>query len=829
LNIINSFEIENETFYFYDINKVIDTNQKLKKLPIILKILLESNLRYSKDEIEFNKILNIFTHRMNSQINFYPSRIVMQNITGISNLVDLASIRDIVKSENGNVDNINPQIIVDLIIDQSLQENVSEYDTEVYEFVKWAKNAFSKLRVIPPGSGVYNRINFEYLSTILHLEKKDEKFILYPETIISADSNTNMSNSFGVLGLPLDGIDILSTILGHPITLTLPKVLGVNIYGDLKEGLTSSDLVWALINKLKEYGLKGELVEFYGEGLKYITLEDRSLISNMAPEYGSRCSFFTIDDKTISYFNKTRDTEDYGKLIKVYLEKQSLYNSNDELDYDETLDFDLLILSPKINGPKKVQDIVDINSLKELSIINKTSSLKDMDIVLSEINSSKTTSSLYLLIHAALVAKKALEFGLKFNRNIKASFCLDSSFIKDYLERFDLLKYFESLGFNILSCKNLLDLDPDIESQIKNFNLNVSSVTSEDNNFEKKKHSLVKSNYLMSPSLVITYSLVGTMKFDIYSDVIGVIDDKDIHLSDLWPSQLEIGNYLQEINNTLYKEVYKDIFRGKEFWQKLIVSKNNTFDWNNNSTYIQGSKFIEDTNLERIEIKNAGILALLSDSISTNDISTFGQISLYSSSSKYLENKGVKSFEYKSFESRRANAEVMVRGIFDSSNLQNQMVSKEGGYTMDYESGEIVSIYDKAQKFKEINRPLVIFAGSDYGKGKPKDWAVKGIKLLGVRAIIAKSFDEIHKSNLISLGILPLEFIDDDIESLKLKGYEGITIKSDGLKADSKINMIIHKKDRDIELELKCRLDNDTEVIYYKNGGTLSFLLKSIR
>ena len=828
MNIINSFEIENETFYFYDINKVINGNEKLKRLPIVLKILLESNLRNSKDEIEFNKIINIFSNRINTEINFCASRGIMQNYSAISTLVDLASIRDIVKAEGGNVEKINPQITLDLIMDQSLEENNSLYDVEVYEFIKWAQNAFSKLRVVPPGSGICNRINLEYLSTILHLEKKDEKFFLYPETIIATDSNNRMLNSLGVLGLAIDGIDLLSTILGLPITLNFPKIIGMNIDGDVKEGVTSSDLISVLINKLKEHDLNGEIVEFYGVGLKHISLEDRSEISSLSPQYGAICSFFAIDDKTISYFDKTRESDDYGKLIKTYLKKQCLYSSEDELDYDKVINIDLSILSPKINGPKKVQEIVNINNLKESLILNRATDIKDMDIVLAEIYSCAINSNPYLLIPAALIAKKSLEFGLKINKHIKASLYLNSFIITEYLEKLDLLKYFETLGFEILTCEDSTNLDQNIESQIKSFNLNVCSIISKDDNFEEKKHSLIKSNYFMSPSLIIIYSLLGTMKFDLYSDKIGTFDDKEIYLHDLWPTQSQIGDCLQVVNSSLYKDIYKDMFKGNELWKNIFDLNNNTYSWHDDSTYIQGSKFVEEMNLKKIEIENAGILALLSDFITTNDISSLGQISLYSAASKYLEKNGVKSFEYNSFESRRGNSEVMIRGILNSANLQNQMVTKEGGYTMDYESNEIVSIYDKAQRFKEINRALVIFAGLDFGKGKAKDWAVKGMKLLGVKAIVAKSFDAVYRSNLISVGILPLEFIDDDIQSLKLKGDESITIKSDAIKADSKVDMTIHKKDGDITLDLKCRLDTVIEEEYYKSGGTISFLLKKL-
>jgi len=843
LDIINNFEIENEKFYFYDISKVINSSKKLKKLPIVLKVLLEANLRKSKDSIEFNKIVNIFTNRMNSQIGFYPSRIIMQDFTGIPAIVDLASMRDSVNEKERN--KINPQIMLDLVLDQSLSLNGNhskidiekEYEVnyEKYEFAKWSENAFSNLRIIPPGSGVYHQVNLEYLSTILHIENKDGKFFLYPETIVGTDFQTSMMNSLGVLGWSVNAIEAEEIILGLPVSLNLPKVVGININGELKEGITSSDLVSTLTKRLKKYDASGKLIEFYGEGLKYLTLEDRMTIANMAPEYNAICTFFAIDDKTISYFNKTRENEDFSKIIKTYLEKQELFYTSEELDYDEILELDLTLLEPIIKGPKRLQDRVDINSLKDLIVMNKSKELKDTDIVLASITSCISNSNPYLLIHAALVAKKALSYGLKVNKNIKTSFSPGSLIVKEYLEKLDLLQYLEKLGFNITGYEcntnsmNVSNLDVNIETQIKESNLNICSLITEEIDLEDKLYNLIKSNYLMSPSLVIIFSLIGNMKFDIYNNVIGVIDDKDIYLKDLWPTSKEVGGYLQKLDNTLYKDIYKEIFKGNEFWRKLIVEKNDVYKWNSNSTYIQPTQIFEEVSIKKIEIKDAEILALLDDDITSEHISPFGQIPLYSPAAKYLENRGLKSFEYGSFENRHGNAELMKRATFDNIRLKNLMVSKEGGYTKDYNSGEILSIFDKSQKSKKENKDLVIIAGSNYGSGKSRNWAAKGTKLLGIKVVIAKSFNQSHRRELLSLGILPLEFIDDDINSLKLKGYERITILLNEIKASSKVVITIHKKDIDVEIDLLCRLDNDLEVKYYNNGGVLNYLLQGIK
>jgi aconitate hydratase len=848
LDIVNSFEIENEIFYYYDLEKVIKNNTKLKKLPIVLKILLESNLRKANSFQEFESIINIFTNRLNSKIKFYPSRVIMQDFTGVPALVDLASMRDVINQYGLDPKEINPQVMVDLVIDHSISissfgSNESseinlEKELETYKdrfkFVKWANNAFSNFRVIPPGSGICHQVNLEYLSTILHVEKIEEKYFLYPETIVGTDSHTTMINSLGVLGWSVEGVQAQSSMLGLPISFNLPKVVGVNLHGMLKEGITSSDLVLTLTSMLKKHGVDKKLVEFYGSGLKYLTLEDRSIVSNMAPEYGAVCSFFAIDNQTISYFNKTRDNEDYGKLIKEYLKRQNLfYNPEEILSYDEIIDLDLSSLDPTIAGPKRPQDRLEIKGLKDIVITNKGKFLRDADIVLAAITSCSSTSNPYLLIHAALVAKKAYEFGLKVNSHIKTSLAPGSLVVKEYLEKLGLLKYLEAIGFHIVgygctTCYgNSGELDENVENEIKQNNLNICSVTSGNRNFEGKIHSLIKSNYLMSPSLVIVYSLIGTMKFDLFDGVVGIIDDKDIRLKDLWPTNQEVGEYMQQLDYTLYKQIYKNIFKGNQFWQNLEVPNTSTYNWDENSNYIQPSKLFDELTKDKINIEKAGILAMLGDFISTDDISPLGQIPLYSPAAKYLENRGVKSFEYNTYASRRGNSQIMLRGLFENIK-QNLMVSKEGGYTMDYEAGEIVSIYEKSEKYKTQNRDLIILAGKDYGVGSTRDWAAKGTRLLGVKAVIAKSFDPIHRLNLISFGVLPLEFIDDDIKSLKLKGNEEISIFSDEIKEQSTVIATIHKNGLDILVDLKCRLENNEEVNYYKNGGVLSYLLKKM-
>ncbi len=842
---INSFEIQNETFYYYDIKAVIEENKSLKKLPVVLKILLEANLRNANSENEFLEIIKLFEKKERKEISLYPSRVIMQDYTGVSVLVDLASIRDSFKNLGKDVEEVNPKIMVDLVVDHSLDiytdkeehnfnsniEKEYELNKEKYQFIKWAQNSFDKLRVVPPGSGICHQVNLEYLSTILHLKRIEDKNFIYPETLIGTDSHAPMINSLGVLGWKVNETQAKTSILGMPVSLVLPQVVGVNIHGKLKEGVTSSDLVLTLTSKLKEYDIKGKLVEFHGEGLKHLTLEDRSTIANMAPEYEAICSFFTIDAKTIDYFNKTRGNEDYGYLLKEYLQRQELFYSDEVLEFDEVVDFDLKELEPAIAGPNKAHSHIKVDELKEQQINKSGSYLKDLDVVVASITSCTTTSNPYLILHAALVAKKAYEFGLHTKEHVKTSFSPGSLAIKEFLKKLDLLKYLEHLGFYITgyACENFGNLEDKYEFDIKDNKLDVCSLTSGNKNFEKRLHPLINYNYLSSPSLVVIYSIVGSTKFDLFEDVISTIDDKDIYLKDLWPSSKEVGDYMSELDYTLYKDIYKDIFKGNEFWQSLEVEDSKNYKWNENSTYIQGSLFYEEKEEDSLNIQGARILAMFDDEISTEQISPMGQIPLYSTASKYLEQKAVKSFEYNTFGSRKANAELITRGLFEHPKLKNKMVSKEGAYTFDYENNEIVSIYEKAQKFKEIKKPLIVIAGENFGKGEQKEWASKGMNLLGVKAVIAKSFDEKYRKDLISYGVLPLEFIDDDIESLKLKGDENFSFEMDSLKVEGKLKAYINRGFDEVQITLKIKIDTSLELKYYKNGGVFPFLFNSFR
>lgn len=826
----NSFVFNGNTYYYCDLKKVFEKYSILRKLPNSLKILLEINIRNAHDQ-DISSVIATFVHKNHMQeIEFYPSRVVLQDFSGIPALVDLASMRDTILQEGGNIKSVKSKIMVDLIInhigdntDIAIQKDI-ERNKEKYEFVKWAQNQFKNFSVIPPSFEIFHNVNLEYLSTMLASKYEKNEIYLYPETIVGTDSYTTMINALGVLGWKVGAIEAEAIIFGSGVSLNLPKVIGVEVLGTLAQGVSISDAVLSLTNILSQHNVVGKFIEFYGSALKNISIEDRTTLSTIASEYGAKCGYFGVDDKTIAYVEQTRGVN--ASLIKEYFIKQGMYDNHD-LTYDEYLRFDLSHIKPIIAGPKKAEDKIYVNKIpSKLASFKKGSFIRDNDIVLASIRSCNDTSNSILLIQAGLLAKKACELGLNINKNIKRTISYGSSVGKEYLKRLDLLKYIEQLGFNIVPCdESAGELVEIVSMDIDKFNLDVSSVTSGNKNLEGRLHSQVKSNWQMSPALVIAFCLKGNMNFDITSDPIF----QDIYLSDVWPSTNEVNEYLSKINYTMYQKVYKDVFLGNKAWQELKYEDTPVYNWNKDSTYIQASKFFEEVSLKKIEIRDAKILALLGDEIPINYISPLGQILPYTPAAIYLESKGLHPDEFKTFGNRKGNAEVMVRGTLSNIRLKNKIVNpKEGGFTKDFLTGEIMPIYDFSMKMKEQNIPLVIFAGSEYGKGNSREWAAKGTRLLGVKAVIAKSFDKRHKSDLIAMGILPLEFIDDDIENLYLKGDEIITIKTDDIRPNVKIELEIKRSYETRTIIVQSRLDTKTEIMYYINGGVLAYMLKNI-
>ncbi|WP_108061024.1 aconitate hydratase AcnA [Poseidonibacter lekithochrous] len=824
---INNFEFAGHTYFYYDLKKVFETYPALKKLPITLKLLLESNLRNAKDS-EFNTIIDTFISRNNyRQINFYSSRVIMKDFSGIPALVDLASMRQWAKNNDEDVEKINPQLMLDLVIDNSSDSSEKELNRNAqrYKFVKWAENNFKNITVIPPSSTNFNQVNLEYLSTMISAKSIDNKICLFPESIVGTDSHSSMINALGVLGFKVGNIEVESTILGSNLTFDLPEVIGINISGSLVQGVSINDISLALNNLLKDLDLKNKFIEFYGDALRNISIEDRVILSQISKDNNARCAYFIIDENTISFVEKTRGVD--ASLIKTYYEKQCIYNSSYELVYDENVSFDLSKVRPIISGPKRVEDKTSIcNIPSKLDSFKNGNFVKDNDIVLSSISFNINNSDLSLLVQAGLIAKKAITLGMSINSNIKKVLYIQSTFHKMYLEKLDLLQYFEKLGFQINFENNIQDeLVERVSLDIEKFNLNVSSLNFGKDDFSSINYKQIKSNWILSPALIIAYSLRGNMNIDITKEAIWA----DIYLSDIWPSIVEVNDQLEELDSSVYTELYKNIFEGNEYWQNIEYKKSSTYEWDEESTYIQGSKFTVKDEITSINIENAKILAILDDSISTEHLSPLGQIPSYSPAAVYLESKGLKPDEFNTFANRRGNAEIIERGTLSNIRLRNKMVlPKEGGYTKDFETGELLSIFEFAQNMKAENKNLVLFAGQNYGVGQSRDWAAKGTKLLGVKAVIAKSFDLIHKLNLIKMGILPLEFIDDDINTLSLKGNEIISIRSNMIITNSKINLEIKRESEIITITLQSTLDSNEEIMYYKNGGVLSYLLKGI-
>ncbi|MFA9240131.1 MAG: aconitate hydratase AcnA [Candidatus Paceibacteria bacterium] len=827
----NSFVFNAYTYYYCDLRKVFERYSILRKLPNSLKILLEANIRNVAEQDIATMIASFVHKNFMREIEFYPSRLIMQDDIGIPSMVELASLRDVVYFYGANVKTVKPQIMVDLVIDnRRTAKNHKEMkrNEEQYTFLKWAQSEFENFSLIPPNSGFSHQINIEYLSTMINLKQDNNKLFIYPETIVGTNIQSTMINALGVLGFSIGEIQAQASMLGSSVSLNLPCVLGVEIVGTLAQGVGIIDASLKLANKLKEYNLENKIIEFYGSSLKNLTIEDRAILSNIATQYGAICGYFGVDDNTIAYVEQTRGVD--ATLIKEYFIKQGMYN-NQDLVYDEDMKFDLSAVKPIIAGPKSLESKIYVNKVpSKLASFKKGNFVRDNDIVLAAITAHTTNSNPTLLIQAGLLAKKACILGLSINKNIKRIFIPGSLVVKEYLQRVDLLKYLEQLGFYITDFDdelsiNSIDLVEIVSMDIDKFNLDVSSISSGNKNYNDKIHPKVKSNWLMSPALVVAYCLKGNMNFDITSDAIY----KDIYLNDIWPSSHEVTEYLSRINYSVYQNVYRDIFLGNKQWQEITYDKTQIYSWSYLNTYVEESKLFENINLEKINIKNARILALLGDDISTNQISPYGQIFPYTPAALYLESKGLHPDEFDTFENRVSNAEVMSRGILSNIKLKNKIVSsKEGGFTKDFLSGEIMSIYDFSIKMKEEHTPLVIFAGKNYGIGEQRAWAAKGLKLLGVKAVIAKSFNKKHKSDLVSMGILPLEFIDDDLDSLYLNGDELISIESNDIKMNSKIEIQIIKSYDTKTITVQSRLDSKAEVLYYKNGGVLAYLLKNI-
>lgn len=874
-----------KAYQYYNLGAASEAlNADISRLPFSLKVLLENLLRFQHTQsvsLDDIKALATWAEKgaASQEIAYRPARVLMQDFTGVPAVVDLAAMRDAMGHLGGNPEKINPLSPVDLVIDHSVmvdrygksssfEDNVAlemERNQERYEFLRWGQEAFKNFRVVPPGTGICHQVNLEYLAKVVWTSEVDGELTAYPDTLVGTDSHTTMINGLAVLGWGVGGIEAEAAMLGQPISMLIPEVVGFKLTGELPEGATATDLVLTVTQMLRKRGVVGKFVEFYGSGLSHLPLADRATISNMAPEYGATCGFFPVDEETIKYLKLSGRDDETIALVEAYAKAQGMWRSADMPDpvFTDTLELDMSKVEPNIAGPKRPQDNILLReaspafrklasesaiSEDKLSdafpVKGQSFSLHHGDVMIAAITSCTNTSNPSVMMGAGLVAKKALEKGLKVKPWVKTSLAPGSKVVTEYLALADLQDPLDALGFNLVGygCTTCIGnsgpLDPAIDSAIQEHNILVTSVLSGNRNFEGRVHPLTKGNYLMSPPLVVAYAIAGTMNIDIAKDPIG--QDKngnDVYLKDIWPSNQEVAEMVAKaVTAEMFKAKYADVFSGTKEWQAINVSKSLTFPWDNESTYIQNPPYFEGMAAQASEgadILGANILALLGDSITTDHISPAGVIAKTSPAATYLKEKGVDPKDFNSYGSRRGNHEVMMRGTFANVRIKNEMAAgTEGGYTTHIPTGEVTSIYDAAMQYKDAATPLVVVAGKEYGTGSSRDWAAKGTILLGVKAVIAESFERIHRSNLLGMGVLPLMFKQGATrQTLKLDGSEvfDITGIAGGITPKMDVKCAITRKDGSREeLTLLCRIDTQDEAEYYRNGGILHKVLRDL-
>ncbi len=853
----------------------------VSKLPFTLKILLENLLRHEDDLTVTQQDIVAMAEWLKQkysdhEIAYRPTRVLMQDFTGVPAIVDLAAMRDAIKKLGGDPQRINPLSPVDLVIDHSIQ--VDQFNTkeamhvnaklemernfERYEFLRWGQKGFNNFRVVPPDTGICHQVNLEYLAKCVWSHSVNGQPLAYPDTLVGTDSHTTMINGLGVLGWGVGGIEAEAAMLGQPISMVIPEVIGVRLSGKLREGVTATDLVLTLTQMLRKMGVVGKFVEYFGPGLADLPLADRATIGNMAPEYGATCGFFPIDQITIDYLRLTGRDEQTLALVEAYARIQGLWHEKDSPDprFTQIVELDLSTVVPSVAGPKRPQDRVPLPELnvsfdKLLTENNRSNEINSKfatgagfdlshgDVVIAAITSCTNTSNPSILMAAGLLAKKAVEQGLTTKPWVKTSLAPGSQVVTRYLQASGLQAYLDQLGFSLVAygCTTCIGnsgpLPDAVAKTVSEFDLVVSAVLSGNRNFEGRIHPQVKANWLASPPLVVAFALAGTTRIDLTQQPLGHSNTgKPIFLKDLWPSSKEIADAVTILSQKMFREQYADVFTGDKSWQAMTVPDSQTYTWRDDSTYIQHPTFFSSMSVypEAVQdIKGARILALFGDSITTDHISPAGSIKPDSPAGKYLISKGVAVADFNSYGARRGNHEVMVRGTFANIRIRNEMVpGVEGGFTKHIPTGEILSIYDAAMRYKAQHTPLIVVAGAEYGTGSSRDWAAKGSKLLGAVAIIAESFERIHRSNLIGMGILPLEFPrGTNRHSLSLTGSEVIDISglSENLKPNMKVKAIIHYDSGETaETSLVCCLSTLNEVDYYKHGGILQFVLRGM-
>lgn len=844
-----------------------DFKNSLEQLPYTLLILLENLARHSQSShVQFNDILafdNWLTKRTSDhEIAFHPARVLMQDFTGVPAVVDLAAMRHAMEANGYDPKHINPQIPVDLIIDHSVQvdqfghKGALSYNTQLemarnherYQLLKWGQQAFKNFRVVPPGTGICHQVNLEYLATVVQQKHQEGITYLYPDTVVGTDSHTTMINGLGVLGWGVGGIEAEAAMLGQPISMTIPDVVGLELTGALAKGVTATDLVLTITELLRLEGVVGKLVEFYGQGLSTLTLPDRATIANMAPEYGATCGFFPIDSATLDYLALTGRALEQIAIIEYYAKQQGLWHTPHKArTYSQTLQLNLAKVQPSMAGPKRPQDRVDLSQLSErftesfaTAPINTmdTHPLSHGDIVIAAITSCTNTSNPSILLTAGLLAKNAATKGLTTKPWVKASLAPGSKVVTSYLAQTGLLSYLEQLGFYTVGygCTTCIGnsgpLSAEIHEQIRHQQLIVCSVLSGNRNFEGRIHADVKANWLASPPLVVAFAIAGTL-IDLETQPLGFDQHQQpVYLQDIWPSQEEIDALLKTIDAPMFKKNYQDLFTGDQHWQQLTIHEHDSYQWDPHSSYIRHPEFFSLPNESKHNIHRAHILALLGHSITTDHISPAGAIPVHTPAGAYLLAQGVKVTDFNSYGARRGNHEVMVRGTFANIRLRNKMLQEEGGFTLYIPDGTKMTIYEAAMRYRAHHRPTVIIAGMDYGTGSSRDWAAKGTRLLGISAIIAESFERIHRSNLIGMGVLPIEFPKEvNQKTLKLTGHERLSIT--GIDTMTKprawLTLTIDYPDKSSQsVQVLARLDTEQELDYFHQGGILNYVLNQL-
>tara|TARA_R110000765_G_scaffold6726_9_gene21169 strand:- start:53519 stop:56206 length:2688 start_codon:yes stop_codon:yes gene_type:complete len=876
--------VGSKTYTYFSLSAAAENGLgDVSRLPASLKVLLENMLRHEDGKTVTKEDILAFKSWLENkggvshEIAYRPARVLMQDFTGVPAVVDLAAMRDAAQKLGASADAINPQVPVDLVIDHSVMvdsfggENSFEKNVEIeyqrnqerYEFLRWGSTAFKNFRVVPPGTGICHQVNLEYLGQTVWTKDEDGETVAYPDTCVGTDSHTTMINGLAVLGWGVGGIEAEAAMLGQPVSMLIPEVIGFRLDGKMAEGATATDLVLTVVQMLRAKGVVGKFVEFYGPGLSNLTLEDQATISNMAPEYGATCGFFPVDEDTVKYLTNTGRDAERVALVEAYAKAQGYWRPEQvEPIFTDTLELDLGAVVPSISGPKRPQDRVLLSegdtafadamakefskaadAAEPIAVEGKDYTVTHGDVFIAAITSCTNTSNPSVLIAAGLVAKKARELGLNRKPWVKTSLAPGSQVVTDYLDKAGLSDELDALGFNLVGygCTTCIGnsgpLEAPLAQAIADGDLVSCSVLSGNRNFEGRIGPDIKANYLASPPLVVAYAIAGSLRVNLTTDPLG--KDKngnDVFLKDIWPTSHEIAEIMAKaVTPQMFAERYSDVFKGDEHWQGIEVSGGQTYSWPPASTYVQNPPYFEGMGLDidaPKDVENARVLALFGDSITTDHISPAGSIKASSPAGVYLQEHQVSPLDFNSYGSRRGNHEVMMRGTFANIRIKNQMVpGVEGGVTVHYPDGEQMPIYDAAMKYEAEGTPLVVFAGDLYGNGSSRDWAAKGTVLLGVRAVIAGSFERIHRSNLIGMGVLPLEFADgESAASLGLTGKEQVTIKGiESIKPRQTLEVAITREDgTSFTANTTVRIDTENELDYYRNGGILHYVLRNL-